>query len=198
MSHAEDAAIDRTSGTWADTYRDKWKWDTVTWGTHCVDCYPANCPYRVFVRDGRIVREEPAATFKTIEPGVPDMNPTGCQKGAAWSRMLNGKDRVTYPLRRAGERGEGRWKRVSWDEATTEIADAMLDAMEESGPRSILRPARPRGAFRRSPSRTTSFCVSGPRSRTLWPRSATLPPGCSSRSDATARVPATTIGFTPS
>jgi anaerobic selenocysteine-containing dehydrogenase len=147
MSHAEDAAIDRMSGTWADAYRDRWKWDTVTWGTHCVDCYPANCPYRVFVRDGRIVREEPAATFTTIEPGVPDMNPTGCQKGAAWSRMLNGRDRVTYPMRRAGERGEGRWERVSWDAATTEIADAMLDAMEESGSRSILRPGTTEGGI---------------------------------------------------
>jgi DMSO reductase family type II enzyme molybdopterin subunit len=147
MSHAQDAAIDRMSRTWADAYRDKWKWDTVTWGTHCVDCYPANCPYRVFVRDGRIVREEPAATFTTIEPGVPDMNPTGCQKGAAWSRMLNGRDRVTYPMRRAGERGEGRWERVSWDAATTEIADAMLDAIEESGPRSILRPGTTEGGI---------------------------------------------------
>ena len=145
MSHAEDTATDRMSGTWADTYRDKWKWDTVKWGTHCVDCYPGNCPYRVYVRDGRVVREEQAATFTTIEPGVPDWNPTGCQKGAAWSRMINGKDRVTYPLRRAGERGEGRWTRVSWDEAATEIADAMLDAMEESGPRSILRPGTTEG-----------------------------------------------------
>jgi anaerobic selenocysteine-containing dehydrogenase len=91
------------------------------------------------VRDGRVVREEPAATFETIEAGVPDMNPAGCQKGAAWSQMLHGKDRVLHPLRRVGERGEGKWKRVSWDEALTEIADARLDAIQESGPRSIVR-----------------------------------------------------------
>jgi DMSO reductase family type II enzyme molybdopterin subunit len=146
MANPQAARTDGTSsGAWADAYRAKWKWDRVAWGSHCVDCYPSNCPYRVFVRDGRVVREEPAATFTTVEPGVPDMNPAGCQKGAAWSRMINGKDRVTYPMRRAGERGEGRWTRVTWDEATTEIADAMLDAIAESGPRTILRPGTTEG-----------------------------------------------------
>ena len=29
-------------------YRDKWRWDNVFWATHCVDCYPGNCPYRVY------------------------------------------------------------------------------------------------------------------------------------------------------
>jgi hypothetical protein len=69
-----------TAGAWANRYRNQWKWDKIAWGTHCVDCYPANCPYRVYVRDGRVVREEPAGTFRTIEEGVPDMNPAGCQR----------------------------------------------------------------------------------------------------------------------
>jgi dimethylsulfide dehydrogenase subunit alpha/complex iron-sulfur molybdoenzyme family reductase subunit alpha len=124
---------EQLTGAWAGSYRDKWKWDRVGWGSHCVDCYPSNCPYRVFVRDGKVVREEPAANFAPVEPGVPDMNPAGCQKGAAWSQMLYGDERVLYPLRRAGERGEGRWRRVSWDEALDEIADAVLDTIEESG-----------------------------------------------------------------
>ncbi len=132
-----------TSGAWADAYRDKWKWDKTAWGTHCVDCYPTNCAFRVYVRDGRVVREEQGGTFKTIEEGVPDMNPTGCQKGSSWSQMLYGKERVLHPLRRAGKRGEGRWKQVSWDEALTEIADAMLDAIQESGPQSIVRIGTP-------------------------------------------------------
>ena len=45
-----------------------------------VDCYPGGCPWRVYSRDGKIVREEQAAIFHTIEPGVPDMNPMGSQK----------------------------------------------------------------------------------------------------------------------
>lgn len=57
-------------------------------GTHCVDCYPGNCPYRVYVKDGVVAAEEQAGTMPVVEEGVPDMNPLGCQKGAAWSRLL--------------------------------------------------------------------------------------------------------------
>ena len=103
-------------------YRDNLAFDRWGWGSHCVDCYPSNCPYRVYVRDGVIVREEQAATFDVIEPGVPDMNPMGCQKGGSWSRLLYGGERILHPMRRAGERGEGRWQQISWDHALTEIA----------------------------------------------------------------------------
>ncbi|HEU4758897.1 MAG TPA: molybdopterin-dependent oxidoreductase, partial [Dehalococcoidia bacterium] len=63
---------------------------------------------------------------------------TGCQQGACFSRVMYGAERLKYPLKRAGERGEGKWQRVSWDEALTEIADAMLDAVQESGPETII------------------------------------------------------------
>ena len=52
--------------TWADRYRDKWKWDKVVWGSHSVDCYPGGCPWRVYVRDGRIVREEQGRGFLAL------------------------------------------------------------------------------------------------------------------------------------
>src|SRR3972149_2356445 len=106
---------------WADSYRDKWKWDKVTWGSHSVDCYPGGCSWRVDTRDGKILREEQAGVFTPVQKGVPDMNPMGCQKGACWSCTHYSQDRVTHPLKRAGKRGEGKWKRVSWDEALTDI-----------------------------------------------------------------------------
>src|SRR3989304_3682854 len=84
----------RRTSSWMDTYRDQWNWDEVRWGTHCVDCYPGNCPLRVYVRDGKVWREEQAGTFPVIEAGVPDHNPMGCQKGVAWSRTLNGQERL--------------------------------------------------------------------------------------------------------
>ncbi len=128
----------RPGTAWENTYRDQWQWDEVRWGTHCVDCYPGNCPMRVYVRDGKVVREEQAGTFKTIEEGVPDYNPMGCQKGVSWSRTLYGQERVLHPLRRVGKRGEGKWEEISWDTAVTEVADALLDAIEEVGPESII------------------------------------------------------------
>lgn len=127
-----------SSQTWGDRYRDKWKWDKVVWGSHAVDCYPGGCPFRVYVRDGKIVREEQSGTFPVIQQGVPDMNPMGCQKGACWSYIHYAPERVTYPLKRAGERGAGKWQEVSWDEALTDIADAMLDAALDQGPESII------------------------------------------------------------
>jgi nitrate reductase alpha subunit len=121
-----------------DRYRDQWRWDKTARATHCVDCYPGNCPMRVYIRDGKVVREEQAGDLPVIERGVPDANPMGCQKGACWSQTLDGEDRIHRPLRRAGERGEGRWEEISWDEALAELADAMLDAIQDKGPESIV------------------------------------------------------------
>ncbi len=126
-----------------DHYRRMWRWDAVYWATHCVDCYPGNCPYRVYVREGRVVFEEPAGTLPQVEPGVPDMNPMGCQKGACWSQLLTAPERVTRPLKRAGQRGEGKWQEISWDQALTEIADHILDAIQEEGPDAIVLEGTP-------------------------------------------------------
>jgi DMSO reductase family type II enzyme molybdopterin subunit len=127
-----------TKAPWADAYRNKWTWDKVTWGSHSVDCYPGGCPFHVYVKDGKIVREEQAGVFPPIEPGIPDMNPMGCQKGTCWSHCHYSQDRVTHPLKRVGERGQGKFEEVSWDEALTDIADAMLDAIEDQGAESII------------------------------------------------------------
>ncbi len=126
-----------------DLYRKRWEWDAVYWGTHCGDCYPGNCPMRVYVKDGLVWREEQAGSFGTIEPGVPDFNPMGCQKGASWSESLYGPDRLLYPLKRVGERGEGKWNRVGWDDALSGIADSMIDALQEGGPQTICHEGTP-------------------------------------------------------
>jgi DMSO reductase family type II enzyme molybdopterin subunit len=119
-------------------YHQQWRWDRTARGTHCIDCYPGNCPMHVYIRDGKVVREEPSGDMPAIERGVPDANPMGCQKGACWSQTLDGEDRVAHPLRRTGERGEGRWERISWDEALGELADAMLDGIQANGPESLV------------------------------------------------------------
>ena len=125
-------------GTWADRYRSKWTWDAVTWGGHEVDCYPGGCPFRVYTKDGKILREEQSGTLSPVESGIPDNNPMGCQKGACWSHCHYSPDRVTKPLKRVGERGKGQFEEVSWDEALRDIAEAILDAIQEDGPESVL------------------------------------------------------------
>jgi DMSO reductase family type II enzyme molybdopterin subunit len=51
---------------------------------------------------------------------------------------MNQPARVTHPLKRVGERGEGRWQQVTWDEALTDIAERILDSLVRSGPESII------------------------------------------------------------
>jgi DMSO reductase family type II enzyme molybdopterin subunit len=143
ISKTDSSDVNREASETAERYRDRWRWDKTFWATHCVDCYPGNCPYKVFVRNGKIIAEEQAATFPVIDANVPDLNPMGCQKGAAWSQMLNAPERVLHPLKRAGERGEAKWEQVTWDQALTEIADHMLDAIEEGGPETIIREGTP-------------------------------------------------------
>ncbi len=124
-----------------ERYRERWSWDTVNWATHCIDCYPGNCQMRVYLKDGHVLREESAGVYPTVQEGVPDMNPMGCQKGVGWTQMLDSQERLLYPLKRDGERGSGRWKRISWDQAATEIADAVIDAVQELGPESVMAPS---------------------------------------------------------
>lgn len=118
------------------TPQQRWSWDQVTWGSHCGNCI-ANCTYRVFARDGRIVYQEQSGGIPGFE-GIPDMNPLGCQKGGAWHTQAAGDERLLHPLRRVGERGSGRWERISWDEALDLLADAVIDALESEGPESVL------------------------------------------------------------
>ena len=97
-------------------YRDRLEFDRVAWGSHCVDCYPGGCSYRVYVKDDKVVREEVAGPLPghfDIERTTPDHLPMGCNKGAAWSAQSDAPDRLLYPLRRVGERGSGEWERIS-------------------------------------------------------------------------------------
>ena len=54
-----------------------------------------------------------------------------CAKGPATINQINDTDRILYPLKRVGKRGEGNWKRVSWDEALNEIGGRIAKAIKE-------------------------------------------------------------------
>ena len=122
---------------WEDLYRDEFTWDKVGKAAHCINCV-GNCAFDVFVKDGIVLREEQLAKYPQINPDVPDANPRGCQKGAIHSAAMYEGDRLRYPLKRVGERGEGKWQRVSWDEITEEIADKIIDIFEEHGPGKLM------------------------------------------------------------
>ncbi len=55
-----------------------------------------------------------------------------CAKGVVTPNQLEDPDRILYPLKRTGERGEGKWARVTWDEALTEIGGRIRKAIQEN------------------------------------------------------------------
>ncbi|MEH6581176.1 MAG: molybdopterin-dependent oxidoreductase [Halioglobus sp.] len=120
--------------SWQDIYQTQWSWDKIAKGTHLINCwYQAHCAWDVFVKDGLVYREEQTAEYPQTNSDVPDFNPRGCQKGCSFSNRMYDATRVTHPLKRMGERGEGKWKRVSWDEALTDIADRYIDVTVNEG-----------------------------------------------------------------
>jgi len=121
-----------------EIYRKQWTWDRVVRGTHHSNCGFQRCAWNIYIKDNVVWREEQASAYPQTNPDVPDFNPRGCQKGACYSDRMYDQSRLTVPLKRIGERGEGKWKRITWDEAFTEIAGKFIDAMiSEDGPGSI-------------------------------------------------------------
>ncbi|MEZ5564877.1 MAG: molybdopterin-dependent oxidoreductase [Gammaproteobacteria bacterium] len=122
-------------GAWEDLMRQKWTWDRVTHGTHGTNC-SGTCAFNVYVKNGIVWREEQQGEYGQSED-APDYGPRGCQKGLRHAKYMYGKQRILYPMKRVGERGEGKWQRVTWEQALAEIADRFIDHSVESGPRSI-------------------------------------------------------------
>ncbi|GGN21791.1 nitrate reductase subunit alpha [Halarchaeum nitratireducens] len=114
---------------WEDFYREKWDWDSISRSTHSVNC-TGSCSWDVYVKNGQVWREEQAADYPTFDEDLPDPNPRGCNKGACYSDYVNAEQRIKHPLKRTGARGEGKWKRITWEEALTEIAEHVVDEVE--------------------------------------------------------------------
>jgi anaerobic selenocysteine-containing dehydrogenase len=94
------------------------------------DC-PDTCAWVVEVRDG---------TAETLsgDPAHPFTRGTLCAKVNHYLERVYHPDRVLHPLKRAGRKGEGRFVRVSWDEALTDIASGWQAIVQESGAEAIL------------------------------------------------------------
>lgn len=91
------------------------------------------CGWLATVVDDVIVDLKPAADYPCAE-----YNPRGCLRGMSMTHMIYGPDRVKKPMIRAGERGEGKWREVSWDEALDFIAAKMIHIRDTYGPESML------------------------------------------------------------
>ncbi|NOX63712.1 MAG: molybdopterin-dependent oxidoreductase [Chloroflexi bacterium] len=61
-------------------------------------------------------------------PAHPGSRGRNCAKGPATHNQIYDPERILYPLKRVGKRGEGKWKRITWDQALDEIAAKMRES----------------------------------------------------------------------
>ena len=100
--------------------------------TTCFNCESA-CGLLAYVdRDTLQVRK-----FEG-NPEHPGSRGRNCAKGPATLNQITDPDRILHPLKRAGGRGEGKWERVSWDDALDDIAARIRKALEEERHNEIM------------------------------------------------------------
>lgn len=93
--------------------------------TSCHGCIQM-CPAIAYLKDGVVVRLEG-------DPEAPVSRGSLCIKGLNQLHTMYSPRRILHPLRRAGERGENKWEVISWDEAITEAATHIKDAIDQYG-----------------------------------------------------------------
>ena len=71
-------------------------------------------------------------------PEHPGSRGRNCAKGPATLNQITDPERIRYPLKRLGKRGEGKWQRVSWDEVLDDIAGRVRRALQEDRRNEIM------------------------------------------------------------
>jgi anaerobic dimethyl sulfoxide reductase subunit A len=95
----------------------------------CSHCGGA-CVLKVHVKDGVVTRIE---TDDGDEPQY-----RACLRGRAYRQRVYAPDRIRFPLKRVGKRGEGKFERVSWDEALGKVASEIKRVRDSYGAAAIL------------------------------------------------------------
>ena len=99
--------------------------------TICSLCGPMpGCGLNCYVKDGRLIRVEGMKE-------APTNKGTLCPKALASVQWVYSPQRLRYPLKRIGEKGEGKFQRITWDEAVGIIARKLTELKERYGPESL-------------------------------------------------------------
>ncbi|MFC1848332.1 molybdopterin-dependent oxidoreductase [Chloroflexota bacterium] len=88
------------------------------------------CLSKVYVKDGVITRIE------TDDGDEPQLR--NCLRCRAYRQRIYAPDRLLYPMKRVGERGEGKFERISWDEALETVASEYRRVSETYGPAAVI------------------------------------------------------------
>lgn len=93
--------------------------------SYCGLCHP-RCGTLLHIEDGQVVKV-------TGDPDHPINRGAICERGRLMVEHLYHPDRLNYPLKRVGERGEGKWEQISWDQALDEVAEKLSALRNEYG-----------------------------------------------------------------
>ncbi|PKN28155.1 MAG: thiosulfate reductase [Deltaproteobacteria bacterium HGW-Deltaproteobacteria-21] len=89
------------------------------------------CPIEVEVKDGSRVSVRGNPHAAGIQGSL-------CARGGAGVALVNDNERPRFPMIREGERGEGRWRRVAWEEALDFVAARLSEITSSHGGKSVL------------------------------------------------------------
>lgn len=95
------------------------------------------CVLKLHIREGEITRIE---TDDRPNDDITDPQLRACIRGRSYRRRQYHPNRLKYPMKRAGERGEGKFERISWDEALDILASQLKRVKEQYGNSAILVP----------------------------------------------------------
>ncbi len=107
--------------------------DKVVWGACSVNC-GSRCALRLHVKDNEVYWVE---TDNTGHDVYGDHQVRACLRGRSIRRRINHPDRLNYPMKRVGKRGEGKFERISWDEALDTIASNLKRVVKDYGNESV-------------------------------------------------------------
>ncbi len=96
----------------------------------CFMC-SVRCPIKVTVKDGQV-------TFIEGNPKVPGIEGSLCPRGSAGISFLYDSQRLQFPMIRDGERGSGRWRKATWNEALDYVAEKLKEIIEKHGGHSVV------------------------------------------------------------
>jgi len=100
----------------------------------CYWCH-SHCKVEVHVTDGKLVKIEEIKG----EPRSKRLRSVvrACPRARAAAEYIYHPDRLNYPLKRVGEKGEGKWEKISWKQALDEIAAKLKELVNNYGPETV-------------------------------------------------------------
>ena len=89
------------------------------------------CGVELYIKDGKLMKVEGDENHPFLQGRL-------CPRALAMPQYTYHPNRLQYPLRRVGARGEGKWARISWDEALDEIEYKFKKIRQEDGAESMV------------------------------------------------------------